>query len=465
MGDESYTPPEISAMILRRLRDVASRALGQDVVRAVITVPAYFDENQRQATREAGRLAGLKVERIINEPTAATLVYHADSADRKHIAVYDFGGGTFDVSIVRMEAGVIEVLASRGDTQLGGDDLDEAMLNYVADQFQQEHDVDLRQDAQAKYRLLRACEAAKTRLSEIESTTIAEEFIIEKDGRSLSVDTTLDRHTLDELIESWVDRTLECVSRALVDCSMTIHQIDDLVIVGGSTRVPLVTEKVRTQFLKEPSRAVDPDLAVGLGAAVQAAMLQGESVGPVLVDVATHTLGIEVCRNMSFWGPEMGYAPIIHRNSPLPARFEDSFSTMHDQQEVAEIIVLQGEHTDVDRNTSIGRFKLDVDAAGGKHRKIVVGFDLTLDGILRVTARQPASGNFEELTIENALSQFTTNEREQAKARLDDMFEQSESMRQDEMTESMEDPRGREPVSMRRTTTVPEPEECLDASS
>lgn len=425
LGDETYTPPEISAMILRRLRDVASRALGQDVQRAVITVPAYFDEHQRQATRQAGELAGLRVERIINEPTAATLVYHADKHDRKHIVVYDLGGGTFDVSIVRLEAGVIEVLASQGNTKLGGDDIDHLLLDFVADDFLKKHDIDLRKEPQAKFRLLQACEQAKIRLSEAETVAIAEEFIGEKNGQPLHVQISISREELDEMILPLIERTISCVSKALRDASMTIHQMDDLVLVGGSTRIPLVSSKLRDQFLRQPSRAVDPDLAVALGAAVQAAMLQGQSVGPVLVDMATHTSGIIACVSMSISGPELINVPIIHRGSPLPARYEEAFSKMFDEQRQVEIEVLQGEHPEPNRNIPIGSLKLSLTGDDDSHRKVVVGFDLTLDGVLKVTAKQPASGRVEELVVDNALSQFAAHEREAAQSRLRFMFEQS----------------------------------------
>lgn len=439
LGDQHYTPPEISAMILRRLRDVATRELGRDVSRAVITVPAYFDENQRQATREAGELAGLKVERIINEPTAATLVYHAQTQDRKHIVVYDFGGGTFDVSVVRMEAGVTEVLSSQGDTSLGGDDLDEALLDHVAERFLKDHGVDLRKTPQSRYRALHACEQAKIRLSEVESTVIAEEFIVEKDGQPLNLEMTIDRQTFNELIEPLVERTIDCVGKAIRDASMTAHQIDDMVLVGGSTRITMVAEKLRQQFLMEPSRAVDPDLAVALGAAVQAAMLQGDDVGRVLVDVSTHTLGIEVCDKMTFSGPVLSFAPIIHRNSPLPARHEDAFTKMFDEQEVVKIHVLQGEHSDPDRNTSIGKFKLDVKSKDIDQQKIVVGFDLTLDGTLRVTAKYPSTGKVEELTIDNAQSQFSPEDHEQVSSRLNELFHDSnELMDQDQLAKISE---------------------------
>lgn len=428
LGDQTFTPPEISAMILRRLRDRAGRALGRSVNRAVITVPAFFDENQRQATREAGALAGLSVERIINEPTAATLVYHAGSQDRKHIAVYDFGGGTFDVSIVRMEAGVVEVLSSHGDTRLGGDDLDQVLMDHVADRFRTEHGLDLRENAQAQHRLRQACEQAKRRLSTEETARIAEEFIAEKAGRPLHLTATVTRDEFEELIEPFVARTIASVDQALREAGLTIHQIDDLVLVGGSTRIPLVEDRLREEFSREPSRAVDPDLAVALGAAVQAAMIEGQSVGPVLVDVTGHTLGIEACVGMSFMGPHLTFSPIIRRNSPLPARYESAYSTLHDDQKAAEIHVLQGERAEVHRNRSIGKFRLDLESGGGDRSKIVVRFDLTLDGTLKVTATQPATGLSKDLIIDNALSQFQADERDRAEARLGAMFDASEEL-------------------------------------
>lgn len=428
LGDQAFTPPEISAMILRKLRDRASRALGQPVSRAVITVPAFFDESQRQATREAAALAGLTAERIINEPTAATLVYHAGSHDRKQIAVYDFGGGTFDVSIVRLEAGVIEVLSSHGDVRLGGDDLDLKLLDHVADAFQAEHGVDLRASAQARYRLLQSCEQAKRRLSTEETVQIAEEFIAEEDGQPLHLMATITRHEFEKLIEPFIERTIQSVDTALRDAGLTIHQIDDLVLVGGSTRIPLVEERLRDEFQREPSRAVDPDLAVALGAAVQAAMIEGRSVGSVLVDVTGHTLGVEACVGMSFMGPETAFSPIIHRNSPLPARYEQAFSTMHDDQKEVVIHVLQGERTEVHRNRSVGKFLLPLESGGGDRNKIVVRFDLTLDGTLKVTATQPATGRSRELLIDNALSQFQAESRSAAEERLGDLFDASEEL-------------------------------------
>ncbi len=432
LWDQSFTPPEISAMILRRLKDRASQALGRPVTRAVITVPAFFDEQQRQATREAGELAGLKVERIINEPTAATLVYHAKDTGRRHIVVYDFGGGTFDVSIVRMESGVIEVLTSKGDTHLGGDDLDNALLDYIADAFYEQHLVDLRKEPMSRFRMLQACEQAKCKLSTDESVRIVEEFIATHDGDPLHLDVTVSRGLFERLITPFIDQTIDCLDEALRDVNMSIGQIDDLVLVGGSTRIPMVAERLRSDFQCEPSRSVDPDLAVALGAAVQGAIIEGKSVNKVLVDVTTHTLGLEVLEDVSFTSSRAIATPIIHRNTPLPARYEESYYTCHENQEKAEIHVLQGESKLVEENRSIGKFMLDLKTGGEANRKIVVRFVLTLDGTLEVTATQSVTGISKKLTIDNALSQFQSEDRTRASERLGSIFDASDEFYDDD---------------------------------
>lgn len=428
LADQEYTPPEISAMILRRLRERATVKLGQPVTRAVITVPAFFDENQRQATREAGELAGFTVERIINEPTAAALVYHVGSADRMHLVVYDFGGGTFDVSVVRMEASVVEVLSSKGDTRLGGDDLDALLMKHVADDFEKEHEIDLRKSATTRWRLLQACEHAKCRLSSDQSVQIREEFIAEKDGQPLHLDITITRDAYEDLIRPLIDRTVECVDEALRDAKLTIKQIDDLLLVGGSTRTPLVAQRLREEFLREPSRSVDPDLAVALGAATQAGMFNGVSLGPVLVDVVTHTLGIEVLERLDYRAPRLEFSPIIHRGTPLPARYEEGYVAVHENQKSVEVHVLQGEHTDINRNLSIGKFNLDLDDARGDRKNIIVRFELTLDGTLKATAIQSATGKQSELKIDNALSKFRDQYREHARTRLEQLFTESDEI-------------------------------------
>ncbi|WP_372894453.1 Hsp70 family protein [Stieleria sp.] len=436
MGDQEFSPPEISAIILRRLKDHAAMALGVPVDRAVITVPAFFDENQRQATRHAGELAGLKVERIINEPTAATLAYHVHEDRDIHVVVYDFGGGTFDVSIARMESGVIEVISSRGDTTLGGDDLDLALMNHVADGFQSEHGVDLRKDTSTRWRLLHACESAKRALSIEETVTISEEFIAEKDGQPLHLSVAVSRDEYETLISGFIDRTIACVDQALRDAKLTLDQIDELVLVGGSTRTPLVESRLRREFGLAPCRAVDPDLAVALGAAIQGAMIEGQNVDAVLVDVATHTLGIAALQGSGFGLGDLKFVPILHRGSPLPARYEDAFFAVSDDQKIAEIKVFQGEHDDLQHNKLLGKFKLPLKNPSDSRGKIVVRFELTLDGTLKVTATQTATGISEELSINNALSEAQEEGRADAMERIDELFETAEPIRAEDAFET-----------------------------
>ena len=428
MADESHSPQEISAIILRKLRDRAEAALGCPVTRAVITVPAFFDEHQRQATREAGEMAGFTVERIINEPTAASLVYCANETQRRHLIVYDLGGGTFDVSIVRMEQGVVEVLSSKGDTRLGGDDFDQLLARYVADAFQSDHDIDLMADARTRWRLLHACERAKCELSTNGTAHIIEEFIAEKDGKPVSLDLEISRLEYEELIAPLVDRTIACVDQALRDANMSMNSIDDLLLVGGSTRTPLVQQRLRTEFQREPRWAVNPDLAVALGAATQAAMQSGASVGPILVDVATHTLGIEALSGMPY-APKLRFVPIIHRNSPLPACYEEVFGTVTEDQERAQIHVYQGESESLEHDRSIGKFELKgLNQSAGRDGRIIVRFELTLDGTLSVTAREPRSGIAESIAIENAASRLDGEARASANQRLQSLFESSDEI-------------------------------------
>ncbi len=428
MADQEYSPQEISAMILRRLRDRAERAVGQKVSRAVITVPAFFDESQRQATREAGELAGLQVERIINEPTAASLVYHAGQGGRRHLMIYDLGGGTFDVSIVRMEDGVIEVLSSKGDTHLGGDDFDQLLTRFVADRFSTDHGIDLTEDPSTRWRLLQACERVKRELSERTTARVSEEFIANLDGKPLNLDLEIERREYEDLILPLVDQTIRCVDQALRDSQLVPSQIDELILVGGSSRTPLVQERLRAEFQHEPHWAINPDLAVALGAATQAAIQSGASLGPVLVDVATHSLGIEAARGGPYM-PELVYVPIIHRNSPLPARYEEAFSTLYEDQDAARIRVYQGESSVLQDNKELGSFMLQgLNQSKQSDGTVAVRFELTLDGTLSVTAVERRTGVAKSLQIQNALSSQNEQFREQAIERLGTMFSESEEM-------------------------------------
>jgi molecular chaperone DnaK len=425
LGDQSFRPQEISAMILRRLKDAAEAELGQPVRRAVITVPAYFNDSQRQATREAGALAGLEVVRIINEPTAAALTYNPTQTGTERFLVYDLGGGTFDVSIVQAEAGVFEVLASHGDTQLGGDDFDELLLNYVAEEFAEMYGVDLRDDRVARARLLRAVEAAKRHLSDHPFARIEEEFVAEKDGVPLHLSTEIERSEYEDLIRPLIDRTMDCVQKALDDARLTASRIDRVVLVGGVTRTPLIGQLLEECLGQPAHREVHPDLCVALGAAVQAGIVAGQNVGAVLVDITPHTLGIKCLEypdDFTRSANEFKYAPIVKRNTPLPASRSEVFCTVTDNQPTVEIDVYQGESGDVRRNHRVGKFLVEGLARVPAGNQVVVQLDLTLDGTLKVTAREKATGLQKQIHIENALARFAVEEREAARARLDRLW-------------------------------------------
>jgi molecular chaperone DnaK len=422
LGDQEYRPQEISAMILRALRDRAARHLGQPVNKAVITVPAYFNDAQRQATREAGELAGLEVVRILNEPTAASLTYDPGQQELRRMLVYDLGGGTFDVSVVQAQQGVVEVLASHGDTQLGGDDFDDLLLNHVCDRFAAEHGVDLRADLASKARVLRAVEVAKRQLSFHPFARIEEEFIGEKDGVALHLNVEVSRIEYEGLIRTLLDRTTDCVQRALDDARLTAPRLDKVVLVGGSTRTPRVGEMLEELLGQPAHQEVNPDLCVALGAAVQGAIVAGADVGAVLVDITPHSLGIKCLDDEPGFAFEHRFAPIIHRNTALPASRSELFHTYRDGQTEVEIDVYQGESPDVRRNHRVGRFMVQGLAPVAAGNPIVVQLDLNLDGILKVSARERATGLQKQVTIENALARFEREERDEARDRLERLW-------------------------------------------
>jgi molecular chaperone DnaK len=429
LGDKEFRPQEVSAMILRALRDRASKFLGSAVSKAVITVPAYFNDAQRQATIEAGHLAGLEVLRILNEPTAAALTYDPRQTDGMRVLVYDLGGGTFDVSIVHTEAGVVEVLASHGDTQLGGDDFDELLLNRVAEMFRTEHEIDLREFRTAKARVLCAVEEAKRNLSEHPFVKIEEEFIAERNGVALHLALELSRMDYEAMIRPLIDRTMTCVQQSLDDARLSARQIDRVVLVGGSTRTPLIGELLEERLQRPAHREINPDLCVAMGAAVQGAIIAGEQIGAVLVDITPHSLGIKTLSSefgdFPFGAPSFQFTPIIRRGTPLPASRSEVFRTVADQQEKVEIDIYQGESDDVRRNTQVGMFLIEGLAPVPAGNQIVVQLDLTLDGILKVAAREKATGLQKHITIENALARFGREEREAASARLEEMWQRS----------------------------------------
>src|SRR5262249_34190155 len=381
---------------------------------------------QRQATREAGELAGLEVVRILNEPTAASLTYDPSQQEMRRMLVYDLGGGTFDVSIVQAQQGVVEVLASHGDTQLGGDDFDDLLFNHVCDLFQSEHGVDLRENLVAKARVLRAVEAAKRHLSYHPFARVEEEFIAEKDGHALHLNIELSREQFEAMIRPLLGRTMDCVQRALDDSRVTAGQIDKVVLVGGSTRTPLVGRLLEERLSQPAHFEVNPDLCVAMGASLQAGIIAGTDVRAVLVDITPHTLGIKCLDEFGGYDFPFRFAPIIHRNAPLPASRSELFHTCYDQQTEVHIEVYQGESDDVRNNHRIGEFMVQGLACVPAGNQIVVQLDLNLDGMLKVSAREKATGLQKQVTIENALARFERDEQALARERLERLWEDAD---------------------------------------
>ncbi len=450
LGDQEYRPQEISAMILKGLKDRAAQQLGTEVRKAVITVPAYFNDAQRQATREAGDLAGLEVVRILNEPTAASLTYDPSQRDLRRMLVYDLGGGTFDVSIVQSQEGVVEVLASHGDTQLGGDDFDDLLLKLICDRFQEEHGIDLRANLVSRARTLRAGEGAKRHLSYHPFAKIEEEFIAEKDGQALHLNLEISRLEYEELIRPLLDRTMDCVQRALDDASLIASAIDKVVLVGGSTRTPIISRLLEERLRQPTHQEVNPDLCVAMGAAIQGAIIAGADVGAVLVDITPHSLGIKVLEDRMMARPfEYRFAAIIRRGTALPASRSEVFHTSAHGQTKVEIDIYQGESDDVRQNHRVGRFLVEGLAPVGAGNPILVQCDLNLDGMLKVYARERATGLQKQITIDNALARFERDERDDARARLEELWEDQDEDA-DDLEEDVEEalegaPEGRMP--------------------
>jgi len=422
LADKDYKPQEISAIILKRLKEIAEAKLGRALRKAVITVPAFFSDAQRQATREAGEIAGFEVARIINEPTAAALVYEAAQHQRKRILVYDLGGGTFDVSVVRVEEGVVEVISSHGNNHLGGDDFDHKIVEHILEHLKLKQALDVSGDARAMARIQRAAEAAKKQLSDEPYARIEEEYIAESEGKPAHLALELSRLDYEEMISHFVEETLSAIHAALESASMTSSQIDEILLVGGATRTPMIRRRLHEVFGIEARGEVDPDLCVAMGASIQGAAIAGEEVSAVLVDVTPYSFGTSALSELNGELYPYCYVPIIKRNTPIPVRKSDAFQTVRDNQECVEIHIYQGEHEDALENIEIGEFRVEGLSKAPAGNLILIDLSLDRDGILHVSAKEKATGLERTITIDKATSRLEKDALDSARERINALF-------------------------------------------
>ncbi len=445
MGDQKFSPQEISALILGRLKRAAEDYLKEAVTKAVITVPAYFSDAQRQATRDAGQLAGLEVVRIINEPTAAALAYEVDHIQRKHILVYDLGGGTFDVSVVGVEKDVVEVLASHGNNRLGGDDFDARILDHLSDWLKRERGADPTANRQAMARLTRAAENAKIHLSDAPFARVEEEYLLEGKDGPVHLSLELSREDYEAMIEPYVAETLAAVHIAMEGARMRVSDLDEVLLVGGATRTPLIQRRLEKELGIQPRSELDPDLCVATGAAIQAAVIAGERVSQVLVDITPYTFGTSAIAELNGEMYPYTFIPLIRKNTPIPVTKSEAFYTIVDGQMAIEVNVYQGEDPDALNNIRIGAYRIEGLSDVPAGNTIVTTFSLDINGILQVTSREKRSGLEKHITIENATTRFEEQEMTAARERIQALIagedagqEQRESVKAQALIEKAE---------------------------